>query len=101
MAESKSETKPDGTLSYKLEIYFAVYGPSDVTREVRSFIQHERLTVKAANSVFSDTWKGHRKTLVVVYRYGNSDLKQAIIKEGDTLQLTPPPTLVSAELGDK
>ena len=91
-----SERGRDVSSSCKLEICAAVYGLCDVTDKVKNLIQQEEqsLTLKVSNDVFGDTWRRHRKTLVIVYRYinaGNSDRKKKILTEGDTLNIRQEP----------
>ena len=73
-----------------LNILGAAYGPADVTGKVRSLRKNQRLSVKADNSVFGDTWKTKTKSLVVVYQYDDRAPSVSIVKEEQTLTINPP-----------
>ena len=70
-----------------LNILGAAYGSADVTRRVRSFVSGNRLRVAASNRVFGDPWRGKRKTLVVVYQFGNGPYWTSIVTERHTLHI--------------
>ena len=71
-----------------LKIIGAVYGLADVTYQVQSMVQNNRLEVSARNNVFGDSYGGVVKTLVVVYRFGNEDYKTTFVTEGNTLNIS-------------
>lgn len=80
-------------MSNELIIFGAAYGRADVTGKVRSLREGQKLSVKASNDVFGDSWVGQRKSLVVVYKYGygtSSKVQQQSISEGETLVISPP-----------
>lgn len=80
-------------MSTELVIYGAAYGRTDVTGHVRKLRKDQKLTVKASNDVFGDSWPDHQKSLVVVYKYDNgptAEVQQKVVKEGKTLVLSPP-----------
>ena len=69
-----------------LTILGAAYGPKDVTEKVQGLVKQEggsgSLSVTADNNTFDNTWKSHRKTLVIVSRYGcNEPRVHAIYQE--------------------
>ncbi len=68
----------------RLQILAAYYGPTKVTKLVRSKVQKNELTILVSNTVFGDTWYGVRKTLVIFYRYGDSKVFQRVALEGET-----------------
>lgn len=70
-----------------LNILGAAYGLADVTRQVRSLVSSNHLRVAARNRVFGDTWRGKKKTLVVVYQFGNGPYWMKIVTEGRTLRI--------------
>ena len=72
---------------YGLNIVGAAYGLSDVTNKVRSMVHHNRLSVRASNHIFGDSYPGVRKTLVVVYRYGYGGYRTKIVKEDETIHI--------------
>ena len=77
----------------KLIIYAAVYGLADVTDIARNKINHktQSLTIQAINSIFSDSWGGIKKTLIIVWgirRNGQNDkIKTTIIREGESVTI--------------
>ena len=71
-----------------LRIIGAAYGLADVTYQVQSMVRHNRLRVRASNSVFGDTYHRVRKTLVVVYRIGNGPYRTKFVTEGNTLGIS-------------
>ena len=81
-----------GMSSAELIIYGAAYGRANVTGKVRSLRKDQKLTVKASNDVFGDTWHGVDKSLVIVYKYDTSGakVKVGIASEGKTLSISPP-----------
>ena len=70
-----------------LRIAGAAYGLGDVTHKVQSKVRNNRLHIAASNRVFGDTWPWVRKTLVVVYQYGNGSYRTKIVTEGHTLRI--------------
>ena len=72
---------------HNLIIIGAVYGLADVTYQVRSMVRNNHLSVSARNHVFGDTYHRVRKTLVVVYRYGDGPCRTKIVTEGQTLRI--------------
>ena len=92
--EGVNVTASSQSSSCKLEICAAAYGLCDVTEKVKSLIQPEEqsLKFKASNDVFGDTWRRHRKTFVIVYRYinaENTDVIKKVAREDDTLDIRP------------
>ena len=79
-------------MSNELIICGAAYGRADVTGKIRSLRKDQKLSVKASNAIFGDSWYNHKKTLVVVYKYGNSSAIVKVIKEDETLNISPPST---------
>ena len=72
-----------------LNILGAAYGPADVTNKGRSLVSGNHLRVAARNSVFGDPWRTKKKTLVVVYQFGNGPYWTKIVTEGHTLGISP------------
>ena len=74
-----------------LTILGAAYGPTDVTGKVQDLVKQEggsgSLNVTADNDTFGDTWKSHRKTLVIVSRYGCNEPRVHAIYQGQGLHL--------------
>ena len=70
-----------------LNIVGAAYGLADVTNQVRSYVSGNHLRVTASNRVFGDTWRGTKKSLVVVYHFGNGLYWTKIVTEGHTLHI--------------
>lgn len=70
-----------------LRVVGAAYGLADVTYQVQSMVRNNRLDVVASNGVFGDTWDGNRKTLVVVYQFGNGPYRTEFVTEGRTLHV--------------
>ena len=81
-----------GGMSAELIIYGAAYGRADVTGKVRDLRKDQKLTVKASNDVFGDSWPGIAKSLVIVYKYDTSgaQVQVGIAAEGNTLSISPP-----------
>ena len=79
-------------MSNKLIILGAAYGRADVTGKIRSLRKEQKLSVKASNDVFGDSWSGKDKTLVVVYKYGSTSnfAKVKFVSEGCYLNISPP-----------
>lgn len=76
-------------LSYRppLHILSAFYGLKDVTDIVRASVSRRRLSVIASSSVFGDGWPAMRKTLHVVYQYGDRKPQMAATTENQTLHI--------------
>ena len=76
-------------LSYRppLHILSAFYGLKDVTDIVRASVSRRRLSVSASSSVFGDGWPAMRKTLHVVYQYGDRKPQMAAITENQLLHI--------------
>ena len=70
-----------------LNIVGAAYGLKDVTDKVRSLVHHNRLSIRASNYMFGDSYPGVRKTLIVVYRYGYGRYRTKIVKEDETIHI--------------
>jgi hypothetical protein len=77
-----------------LVICGAAYGRADVTEKIRNLRKNQKLSVKASNDVFGDSWYGVIKSLVVVYKYGSNSAQLQVVKEGESLEITPPSTTV-------
>ena len=71
-------------ISNGLRILGAAYGLADVTHKVRSLVRNNRLAVAASNGVFGDSYYGVRKTLVIVYQFGNGPYRTFITTEGSS-----------------
>jgi hypothetical protein len=76
-----------------LQILGAAYGRAKVTAKVIALVDRttapQSLQVVASNAVFGDSWHNIRKTLTVVYRYGEVGAPHvAAVKEGETLRIT-------------
>src|SRR5262249_6791478 len=60
----------------QLQIIGAAYGLTDVTTKVAARVNGgaspQSLSILASDSVFGDSWQGTRKSLTVVYRYGDT-----------------------------
>ena len=50
----------------------AAYGKLDVTSKVHAMIHEGILTFDATNALFTDSWHGVTKTLVIVYSKDNA-----------------------------
>ena len=70
-----------------LAILGAAYGLADVTTKVCALVKNRSLTVKANNSTFGDGWKGHDKTLVVVFQYGKEAPMVSTVIEHETMKI--------------
>lgn len=77
------------TLGYRppLHILSAFYGLKDVTDIVRASVSRRRLSVSASSSVFGDGWPAMRKTLHVVYQYGDRKPQMAATTENQILHI--------------
>lgn len=88
-----------------LKILGAAYGLKDVTAKAQSLVSCNKqglneFRVKAENSVFGDGWKGHKKSMVVVYEaYGK--IRTMVVTESDRLHFIacPPLTVLGAAYG--
>lgn len=68
----------------------AVYGREVVTSIVQPEVSSSgSLTISASDSVFTDSWKGHEKSLVVVYQHQGYDPRTVVTMEGQTLHVSP------------
>ena len=76
-------------LSYRppLHILSAFYGLKDVTDIVRASVSRRKLSVSASSSVFGDGWPAMRKTLHVVYQYGDRKPQMAATTENQLLHI--------------
>ena len=76
-------------LAYRppLHILSAFYGLKDVTDIVRASVSRRRLSVSASSSVFGDGWPAMRKTLHVVYQYGDRKPQLAATTENQLLHI--------------
>lgn len=75
-----------------LKVLAAAYGPENVTDKVSARIDdNEEIHLTANDTTFFNSWPSVKKTLVVTYQYGNDQPQMAIIKEGDTLNVTYTP----------
>jgi hypothetical protein len=84
-----------------LTILGAAYGPSDVTRQVQSLVKDgSALKFKASNDVFGDTWRGHTKSFVIVYRYGRNTPLMQIAAENSYISVSIPKPRPYADLID-
>lgn len=83
--------------STALKILGAAYGLKDVTDKARSLVACNKqglneFKVIAENSVWGDGWRGHRKSLVVVYEaYGV--IKVVVTPESDRMHFVAYPSL--------
>jgi hypothetical protein len=74
-------------ISSQLRILGAAYGLADVTAKVQALVRYNHLNVAASNAVFGDSWRGIKKTLVVVYRYGRGSYRTKVATEGNRIQI--------------
>ena len=88
-------------MSNELIICGAAYGKADVTGEIRSLRKDQKLSVKASNDVFGDSWPKHKKSLVVVYKYGNSSAKVKVVQEDEIINISPPSTQNVGDRNDR
>ena len=70
-----------------LTILGAAYGKSDVTSKVRAAVRAGSLTIPVSNDVFGDSFVGNKKSLVIVYRFGNDEPMVIIGQEGQVVTL--------------
>jgi len=70
-----------------LHILSAFYGLKDVTDIVRASVSRRKLSVSASSSVFGDGWPAMRKTLHVVYQYGDRKPRMAATTENQVLHI--------------
>ncbi|CAB4015551.1 Hypothetical predicted protein [Paramuricea clavata] len=97
---NKTDTQGN-SITNDLIICGAAYGKANVTEKIRSLRKDRKLSVKASNDVFGDSWYGVKKSLVVVYKYGSNSAQLQVVKEGETLEITPPSTTVSDWINQK
>ena len=88
-------------MSNQLTICGAAYGRGDVTGKMRSLRKDQKVSVKASDDVFGDTWPGKTKSLVVVYKYGNNRPQVKTVKQNNTLEISPPSTLSVGDRKDR
>ena len=74
--------------SLELNILGAAFGKADVTDQVRSAVNNDSLSISASNSVFSDSWYGNKKSLVVVYQYDDYKPTVAVVQENADITIT-------------
>ena len=73
--------------SKQTKILGAAYGLADVTQKVQALFDQGAVDIFADNSVFSDSWPGNKKTLVIVY---SPPLKTPIVEiavEGERIKM--------------
>ena len=63
----------------------AAYGLADVTQEVQTLVQDGESDIYASNTVFTDSWVGNKKTLVIVYQNSSGLPAVEIVTEDDRL----------------
>lgn len=80
-----------------LHILSAFYGLKDVTDIVRASVSRRRLSVSASSSVFGDGWPAMRKTLHVVYQYGDRKPQMAATTENQTLHVDYAPAVPASQ----
>ena len=71
-----------------LIIISAFYGAGDVTMIVQGAVHCNKLLIAASSDLFGDTLPTWNKTLVVFYKYGDSQVYTEIVQEGITLNIT-------------
>lgn len=83
--ELRSSTNPS-----ILTILGAAYGPNDVTEKVQSLVNEQggcTLSVTADNGTFGNPWKSHRKSLVIVSRYGSNEPRVHAVHQKEGIHL--------------
>ena len=84
-----------------LVILGAAYGMQKVTQKANSLLSaNGKFDQCASNEVWGDGWKGHEKTLVVVYEYAGLQMLD-VVKENERMHLiaSPPMTILGAAYG--
>jgi hypothetical protein len=99
--KSKNPDTQGNSITNDLVICGAAYGRADVTEKIRSLRKDRKLSVKASDDVFGNSWYGVKKCLVVVYKYGRSSAQLQVVEEGETLEIAPPSTTVSDWINQK
>ena len=75
----------DSDYSSDFGILGAAYGLADETQTVQSFVGEGLAAISVSNSVFTDTWPGSQKSLVVVYLNSSGSPAVNITTEGESL----------------
>jgi len=70
----------------ELQILGAAYGLTNATDRIKQSIAGNTLNIEANNNVLGDGWAGTQKTLVVVWRRGQSEVFLSIVNEGQHLK---------------
>ena len=70
-----------------MTILGATYGLADVTTKVCGLVKNRSLAVTANNETFGDGWKGEKKTLVIIYQYGEEIPLIKFAKENEELEI--------------
>jgi hypothetical protein len=73
-------------VSPPLRILGAAYGVENVSEKVKALVKNRSLSVTVKNSTFGDGWRGKKKTLVVVYQYGDETPTVATAIEDEQLE---------------
>ena len=84
-----------------LVILGAAYGKADVTDKAnKKLTSNGEFNEKASNDVWGDSWKGHSKTMVVVYEYDGLQMLD-VVKENERMHFiaSPPITILGAAYG--
>lgn len=72
-----------------LKILGAVYGTANITKRVRGMIYQNSLQIRADPQFFGEAMYGNPKSLVIVYQYGNYKPCVAILKDHDSIFISP------------
>jgi len=72
-----------------LKILGAVYGLANITKRVRGMIYQNALQIRADPQFFGESAYGNPKSLVIVYQYGNYKPCVAILKDHDSIFISP------------
>ena len=84
-----------------LVILGAAYGKADVTQRANSLLSaYGEFDQLASNEVWGAHWRGHQKTLVVVYEYDGLQMLD-VVKENERMHFiaSPPMTILGAAYG--
>ena len=84
-----------------LVVLGAAYGMEDVTQSANGKLScNGEFDQYASNDVWGDGWKGHKKTLVVVYQYAGLQMLD-VVKENMLMHFiaSPPMTILGAAYG--
>ena len=84
-----------------LVILGAAYGKADVTDKAnQALTSNGEFDEEASNEVWEDSWKGHKKTLVVVYEYDGLQMLN-VVKENERMYFiaSPAMTILGAAYG--